>query len=387
MALGKGLESLIPKKSGPVKLKKKKKTADSSSKAVNIEPSAEQTDFNSLDNSDNQVKTASPGSYITPKQTGGRVAGTGSAQDFSKAKSSSFRQPPEAGYYDSFSPKRTGESIFWIEVEKIEPNPFQPRREFSEESLRDLANSIREHGLIQPILVAKREIETSAGLEIRYQLISGERRWKAARLAGLSQIPAIIRRGMPDDRVKLELALIENVQREDLNPIERAWAYRRLIDEFNLTQREVAEKVGKSRESVANTVRLLSLPKEIQDSLARGEISEGHTRAILMIGSDPAQQIEVFRTISSRRLSVRESEQYVRDLQGRKTTPYMRLARYTANIDPESRELQNKLQDILGTKVYVIRRGIKGKGKIIVEFYSEEELQSVLKKIMGGRMV
>src|SRR3989344_4833876 len=137
----------------------------------------------------------------------------------------------QASMNDHFAPKRN-DSIFWIEVEKIESNPFQPRREFNEEALRGLAGSISEHGVLQPILVTKRELETPKGIEVKYQLIAGERRWRAAKLAGISQIPAIIRRGVPDDRIRLELALIENVQREDLNAIERARAYKQLIDEF-----------------------------------------------------------------------------------------------------------------------------------------------------------
>ena len=155
-------------------------------------------------------------------------------------------QPTARSYADHFTPRR-GEAVFWIELEKIEPNPFQPRREFNEEALKDLAHSIREHGVLQPILVTKREIHTPTGLEVLYQLIAGERRWRAAKIAGLSQIPAIIRRGVPDDRIRLELAIIENVQREDLNALERARAYKQLIDEFHLVQREIGMRIGKSR--------------------------------------------------------------------------------------------------------------------------------------------
>src|SRR3989344_2542071 len=158
----------------------------------------------------------------TPKEESSPLAGLGTV-------------PSARTYQDHFTPRRS-DSIFWIEIDKIEPNPFQPRREFDESALKDLASSIREHGVLQPILVTKREIETPTGLEVRYQLIAGERRWRAARLAGLSQVPAIIRRGMPDDRIKLELALIENVQREELNPMERARAYKQLVDEFHLVQ-------------------------------------------------------------------------------------------------------------------------------------------------------
>lgn len=279
-------------------------------------------------------------------------------------------------YQDHFTPRRS-DSIFWIEIDKIEPNPFQPRREFDESSLKDLASSIREHGVLQPILVTKREIETPTGLEVRYQLIAGERRWRAAKLAGLSQIPAVIRRGVPDDRIKLELALIENIQREDLNPMERARAYKQLVDEFHLVQREIAERIGKSREMVANTLRLLSLPQEIQESLHAGKITEGHARAVLMAGDNTTKQSEVYNAILMDRLNVREAENKARQVAGKTFTPRKRPAQ---SQDPEMREWQNKLQEKLGTKVQLQRMGERG--KIVVEFYSEEELRGIIDKLI-----
>src|SRR3989338_5819779 len=271
-------------------------------------------------------------------------------------------------YHDHFVPHR-GESIFWIEVEKIEPNPFQPRRDFVTEALQDLARSIREHGILQQILVTKREIETPTGLEVRYQLIAGERRWRAAQIAGLSQIPAVIRRGIPDDRIKLELALIENVQREELNAMERARAYKQLVDEFHLVQREIAERIGKSRELIANTLRLLTLPSEIQEALHTGRITEGHARAVLMAGDDLAKQQEVYQTILSDNLNVREAENKARQVGGKTFTPRRRPSQVT---DPIMREWQNKLQEKLGTRVKLQKMGERG--KIVVEFFSEEEL-------------
>ena len=214
-------------------------------------------------------------------------------------------------YEDNFAPRRD-DSVFWIEIDKIDPNPYQPRREFLESTLKDLSDSIREHGILQPILVTKREIETPTGLAVRYQLIAGERRWRAARMAGLSQIPAMIRRGVSDDRIRLELALIENVQREDLNPIEKAKAFKQLIDEFHLIQREISTRVGKSRETITNTLRLLTLPPEIQDGLSQGRISEGQGRAILMAGNDPAQQRLLYAEMGEHRMTVREAENKAR---------------------------------------------------------------------------
>ena len=279
-------------------------------------------------------------------------------------------------YQDNFTPRR-GESIFWIEIEKIESNPFQPRREFNQEALKDLASSVREHGILQPVLVVKREIETPGGLEVKYQLIAGERRWRAAQLAGLSQIPAVIRRGMPDDRIKLELALIENVQREDLNPIERAKAFKQLLDEFHLVHKEIASRVGKSREMVSNTIRLLNLPLDIQEGIHTGRISEGHARAVLMAGDDQKRQYEIYNAILDDRLNVREAENKARQVSGRTLIPRKRPSQIQ---DPELREWQNRLQEKLGTKVHLQKIGQKG--KIVVEFYSEEELRGILDKLV-----
>lgn len=293
--------------------------------------------------------------------------------------------PPASArtYQDHFTPRR-GESIFWIELEKIDVNPFQPRREFDPDALKELAGSIREHGVLQPILVSKKEKETPQGLEVRYELIAGERRLRAAKIAGVSQIPAVIRRGMPDDKIKLELALIENVQREDLNPIERAHAFRQLIDEFHLMQREVGVRVGKSREFIANTLRLLSLPEQIQQAVHRGEITEGHARAVLMTGEDTARQLRVFEEIKSERLNVREAESRARQLAGRMLTP---RTRPTKLQNPEMRILQERLEEKLGTKVKL--QSIGGRGKIVMEFYSEEELRGLIQRItneFGGQV-
>lgn len=282
---------------------------------------------------------------------------------------------PARSYQDHFVPKR-GESIFWIEAAKIDPNPYQPRREFDESALKDLALSIREHGVLQPILVTKREMETPTGLEVRYQLIAGERRLRASRLAGLSQIPAIIRRGVPDDRIRLELALIENVQREDLSALDRARAFKQLVDEFHLVQREIALRIGKSREMVANTLRLLTLPPEIQTGLASGVISEGHARAVLMAGDDTTKQFEVYQGIVSDGLNVREAENKARQVSGKTLVPRKRAGRI---VDPEVREWQQRLEERLGAKVQLTRIG--DRGKIVVEFSSDEELLGIIAKM------
>ncbi|MEK7560492.1 MAG: ParB/RepB/Spo0J family partition protein [Patescibacteria group bacterium] len=275
-----------------------------------------------------------------------------------------------------YSAPRRGDAVFWLDIEKIKPNPYQPRREFNESALRDLSNSIREHGVLQPIIVTKNELEAPTGIEVSYELIAGERRWRAATLAGLSQIPAIIRRGMPDGRIKLELALIENVQREDLNPIERARAFKQLVDEFKLVQRDIAVKIGKSRESVTNTLRLLALPEEIQNALQTGLISEGHARAILMANDNADGQFKLYRAILADGLTVRASENKARQLVGR-IVPRKNSAAIPQ--DPELRVAQEQLQERLGTKVIMLRQGKRG--KIVVEFYSDEELRLLLRKL------
>ncbi|KKW28542.1 MAG: ParB-like protein partition protein [Parcubacteria group bacterium GW2011_GWB1_52_7] len=275
--------------------------------------------------------------------------------------------------------RRAHESIFWIERSRIDPNPYQPRREFDEAALKDLADSIRTHGMLQPILVSRVEAETPRGMEVKYQLIAGERRLRAAGIAGMEQVPVIIKKE-PTDRMKLELALIENVQREDLNAIDRAKAFRQLMDDFKLMQREVAERVGKSREMVANTMRLLSLPVDMQQAIAEGKMTEGHARAILMVGDNPELQRQMFNDVMSGKLTVREAENEARRLTGREVRPRKRLG---SPGDVETRNWQSKLQELLGTKVLVQKIG--DRGKIVIEFYSDEELRAIIDKVLSER--
>lgn len=274
-------------------------------------------------------------------------------------------------------PKRK-ESVFWIELEKIKPNPFQPRREFDEGSLKELAESIREYGVLQPIVITRKEVAGSgvgSVLSVEYELLAGERRLRAAGIAGLANIPAIIRE-RTTDKAKLEIALIENLQREDLNPIEKAVAFKKLIDEFGMLQKEVAERVGKSREVVANTLRLLNLPEDMRTAVATGAITEGHTRPLLMLVDYPEDQKNLYTKIVADKLSVRDAELAARNIA---------RDRARASLDPETRMLQEKLENVLGTRVNIERRGPKG--KISIEFFSEEELQSISDKIMPPAML
>ncbi|MDD5760799.1 MAG: ParB/RepB/Spo0J family partition protein [Candidatus Pacebacteria bacterium] len=269
------------------------------------------------------------------------------------------------------------EKIFYIEVEKIKPNPQQPRRTFPEETIQELANSIREYGILEPLIVSRVEKDTATGTEVEYELIAGERRLLAAKRSGLTTVPAIIRKPVEEQK-KLELALIENIQREDLTPIAKARAFARLIDEFGLTQQSLAERIGKSRESIANALRLLQLSVEAQKALEEGRINEGHARAILLFNN--AEKRRVFlREILARNLSGRESielaQHYLRLNQ--KQAPETR--RRNVYLDPEDLELKEKLENLLGTPVLIKKKG--DQGAIEIKFYSRQDLDKILNKI------
>jgi ParB family chromosome partitioning protein len=252
-------------------------------------------------------------------------------------------------------------------IDRIEPNPQQPRTNFPEDQLHELANSIRQHGIIQPLLVSRQ----SGGL---YQLIAGERRWRAARIAGLERVPVTVRQTTPQEL--LELAIIENVQRADLSPLEEAAAYQRLIQDFQLTQRQVAERVGRSRTAVANTVRLLDLPTELRDSLAAGDISEGHARALLG-APDIEPMLDAWQRVVAGALNVRQTEQLVRKL--REPAPKVEAALHQAVVVTEG--IAVVLQRALGTKV-TLRRSLDGSGTMTIHFYSDEELDGILERIL-----
>ena len=266
------------------------------------------------------------------------------------------------------------DAIFQIEVERITSNPHQPRREFNEEALKELANSIREFGVLQPLVVSKIERETENGTSVEYELIAGERRLMASKLAGLRTVPAIIR-NISGDKEKLELAIIENIQRADLNPIETARAFAKLQDEFKLTQREIAARLGKSREVVANSVRLLNLPSEIQESISAGRVSESQARLLLSI-DDISSQRKLFEEILKSNLSVREVKSRIQEIN---YTNHPNQKFVPAN--PETDYLKERLEDFLGTKIDLSRAG-EG-GKITISFYSEEELKAIADKLLN----
>lgn len=273
--------------------------------------------------------------------------------------------------------KKQSESIFQIEVDKISPNPHQPRRHFDEQALRELASSIREFGVIQPLIVSKIEEENETGTSVWYELIAGERRLLAAKMAGLHTVPAIVRRPSAE-REKLELAVIENIQRADLSPIEIARAFARLQDEFRLTQREIGARLGKSREVVANSVRLLNLPSEIQKAVGDGRVSESQARLLLAIEDIPSQR-RLFEEILKNNLSVREIKNRVRQIRSPET-PAGQRDNEGAAPDSELEFLKEQLEGFFGTKIDLSRAG-EG-GKITINFYSPEELKAITEKLL-----
>lgn len=267
-----------------------------------------------------------------------------------------------AGFYNN--------AIFWVEVDKIKPNPFQPRREFDEAKLQELAKSIRQYGVIQPLTVARREIQKEdGGIATEYELIAGERRLRASKLAGIAQVPVLMRDAFDDDKTKLELAIIENLQREDLNPIDRAKAFDRLTREFNFKHTEVAAKVGKSREYVANTVRLLKLPEEMQQALADGKISEGHTRPLLMLLDRPAEQQTLFKEIMLKRITVRDAEAIARRI------AFDRVRKKEYLYSPEVIEMERQLSEVLGTRVAIEPK--EHGGKLSIDYMNEDDLRAI----------
>jgi len=257
-----------------------------------------------------------------------------------------------------------------IAIEKIAPNPLQPRGSMEGEELEELTASIREHGILQPLIITQdKQADT-------YTLIAGERRLRAAKMAGLESVPVILHESA-DDQLRLELALIENLQREDLSPTEAAGAYQQLSEDFGLSHEEIAQKVGKSRTAVTNTIRLLKLPQEVLEALDKEQISEGHARALLSLPTAKAQKAAL-ATILRNELNVRQSEDLVRKYSGQKTSGKSKQSPVSAEV----REIEEKLREVLGTKV-ALRHSEKG-GTITIHYYSQEELESIFERIVNA---
>ncbi len=276
--------------------------------------------------------------------------------------------PTRSGKPEATSREEADGELRPLPVDLLQRGRYQPRTGMNGEALEELANSIRAQGVVQPIVV--RELETSG----RYEIIAGERRWRAAQLAGLHEIPAIIRK-VPD-QAAIAMALIENIQREELNPMEEAQALQRLIEEFSLTHQEAAEAVGRSRAAVSNLLRLLSLNEDVKRLLENGDIEMGHARALLGLSGE--QQSEAARLVENRGLSVRETEQLVRRMANAATKGNRQAS--SSSIDPNIRSLQEELAEKLGAQVK-LQHTIKGKGKLTIHYNSLEELEGILAHI------
>lgn len=271
---------------------------------------------------------------------------------------------------DSEQEESQKEAVFLIETEKIKPNPHQPRSDFDKEGLEALAASIEAHGVLQPLVVTRIEEEK----DVEYQLVAGERRLMASKMVGLEQVPVIIRK--PTEKQKLELSLIENVQRQDLNPVEKAKAYKKLKEDFDFVQREVADLVGASRVAVSNTIRLLELPDKIKEALEQGEISEGHGRAILKL-DDGRRQLGLYQQIVNKDLSVRKAEQLARN---KKEEIEEQQEEQEEEKDSKVQKLQEKVEE-LSTERNVDLKSKGDKMELTIDVNSEQDLEDLLKKI------
>ncbi len=272
-----------------------------------------------------------------------------------------------------------GDSIFWIETHKIVANPYQPRREFDEQKLKELSESIRMYGVLQPLTVSRKEVTAEDGaFKTEYELIAGERRLRASKLAGLEQVPVIIREGEDSEQEKLELAIIENLQREDLNAVDRALAFKQLADVFELSHSQVAKKVGRSREYVSNSIRLLNLPDYMLESVKTADISEGHARTLLMLNDRPEEQDTLYREILLKKLTVREVERIARKI----ATDKVRKQQWKGT-DPELIEKEKQFTETLGTRVQLTRTDYGG--KITIDYFSDEDLDVLLETLAAQK--
>ena len=394
--LGKGLESLIPQKGNG--------SAGAGADGVSSQPPASEPEARREEPREDagaqsqpriQPQQASPGADTVPSFAAPAVpAVPATPMHEPQREARPIFAPPTSSDATAFQKQhqnKAGEpqeaqSVFHIEIDKVKPNPSQPRRNFDEAGLRDLAHSIREFGFLQPLVVSRIEKETADGVGVEYQLIAGERRLMAAKMLGLATVPAIVR-NVDLEREKLELAVIENIQRENLNPIETARAFQRLQEEFRMTQREIAAKLGKSREVVANAVRLLDLPEEIQVAVQKGDLSESSARMLLAVG-DPGAQKRLFEDIVQNRLTTRDVKERVQQFSASTGTDVAGAHGHRRGRPPKSAEaplptelraMQESLSSDLGAPVE-IHKGASN-GRITITFYSEEELENILRKL------
>lgn len=359
--LGKGLESLIPKN-------------NNQGQGADGAPPSQSQPFTRSENVQPQFQPQPRPSFVPPVQPVSQPA-----QPVVQPVAQPVVQPQEQ------KPQKRDdlaqESIYHIEIEKITPNPDQPRRHFDQDALHELASSIREFGFLQPLVVSKVEKETPTGISVEYQIIAGERRLMAAKLLGLPRVPVIVR-NINLEREKLELGVIENIQRENLNPIEMARAFQRLQEEFRMTQREIAAKLGKSREVVANSVRLLDLPEYVQRAVEDGSLSESNARLLIAI-EDPAEQKKLLDDIIQNRLTTRDVKERVQRVAvssgGVAAHRRGRPPLQETHLAPEVKAMQDELSSSLGAPVEISKNA--NNGKITITFFSEEELEGILRKL------
>lgn len=378
--LGRGLDKLIPNKSAFSDSVKSKVSPDNGVKTANAETAPEDSLIrNESQNSDSEMAISEPiqekmEEKLEPSNQSGSdmissEMSTDSNDSYSETEDESASHTEGVDVNDSSSESNDkGDSVLIMKISSVEPNRDQPRKHFSEEGIEELASSIKQYGIIQPLLVQKREDY--------YEIIAGERRWRAAMKAGLKEVPVIVKDY--SNREAVEISLIENIQREDLNPIEEALAYDRLIQEFELTQEQVAGRVSKSRSAVTNSLRLLKLADDVRQMVIAGDISEGHARTLLGLPNEEMQRLLAERIVKEK-LSVRETEKLVKKLTS--NTPKKTKAR---DYQKEAilGNLSEQLKIILGTKVSITEKG-KSKGKIEIEYYSDDELNRIFEMLQS----
>lgn len=378
--LGRGLDKLIPNKSAFSDSAKSKVSPDNGVKNTNAEMAPEDSLIrNESQNNDSEMAISEPiqekmEEKLEPiNQFGSDIISLDKYADsndsYSENEDEIASHTEDVDVSDSSSESNDkGDSVLIMKISSVEPNRDQPRKHFSEEGIEELASSIKQYGIIQPLLVQKREDY--------YEIIAGERRWRAAMKAGLKEVPVIVKDY--SNREAVEISLIENIQREDLNPIEEALAYDRLIQEFELTQEQVAGRVSKSRSAVTNSLRLLKLVDDVRQMVIAGDISEGHARTLLGLPNEEMQRLLAERIVKEK-LSVRETEKLVKKLTS--NTPKKTKAR---DYQKEAilGNLSEQLKVILGTKVSITEKG-KSKGKIEIEYYSDDELNRIFEMLQS----
>ncbi len=378
--LPRGLESLIPKKNDQ---------NFGSSQGPFVDDSKSNTDGYSKQQDQNLESTGFKEAQDLPRSLERETGDYNNYREIIKEKEyinqEKYNLPLSKKEKFSQNSPESKDSVYLIEIDKIKPNPYQPRRYFDRQELEELAASIKEYGLLQPLIVTKVEKQTEYGQEVNYQLIAGERRFLASKLVGLERVPAIIKE-LKEEKEKLEMAIIENLQRQNLNPIESARAFARLTDEFKLSQREVAIKLGKSREAVANTLRLLQLSKEAQEALENGKITESHARIILSFNNYEHQN-RLLEEIIKYELSVRETQERAKNIaRSIISTDYLeekvrkKREKQKREIDPFVLETERFLEEFFSTPVEISQRGREG-GKINIRFFDNEHLKGLIEKM------